>query len=59
MMVGDTRWDVEAAARAGIETICVMTGCWSEQELRDAGAIAVYESLEELTERLDETPLAG
>jgi HAD superfamily hydrolase (TIGR01549 family) len=58
IMVGDTKWDIEAAGRAGLETICVITGGWSVQELRDAGALAVYESLEQLTERLDETPLA-
>ena len=57
VMVGDTGWDVEAAARAGVETVCVLTGGWSEHELREAGAVAVFESLEELTERLDETPL--
>ena len=26
VMVGDARWDVEAAAKAGVETLCVMTG---------------------------------
>jgi HAD superfamily hydrolase (TIGR01509 family) len=58
VMVGDTGWDVESARRAGIETICVLTGGWSEQELRDAGAAGVYESIEELRRRLDETRLA-
>jgi HAD superfamily hydrolase (TIGR01509 family) len=48
VMVGDTPWDVEAARRAGIETVCVMTGGFSEQELRDAGALDVHESLGEL-----------
>jgi len=57
VMIGDSRWDVEAAANAGLETICVITGGWSEQELRDAGAVAVFPSLVELRERLDETPL--
>jgi HAD superfamily hydrolase (TIGR01509 family) len=56
VMVGDTRWDVEAAAKAGVETACVMTGGWSAQELREAGAVAVFESVDELRERLDETP---
>jgi HAD superfamily hydrolase (TIGR01549 family) len=56
VMVGDTRWDIEAAAKAGVETVCVLTGGWSAQELRDAGAIAVFESVAELRERLDETP---
>ena len=57
VMIGDSRWDIEAAANAGLETICVITGGWSEQELRDHGAIAVYDSLVELREALDETPL--
>jgi HAD superfamily hydrolase (TIGR01549 family) len=59
VMIGDSRWDIEAAANAGLETICVITGGWSEQELRDHGAAAVYESLVELREALDESPLAG
>jgi len=58
VMIGDTNWDVEAARQAGIETIAVMTGGFSEQELREAGAVAVFESLVDLRERLDETPLA-
>jgi HAD superfamily hydrolase (TIGR01549 family) len=58
VMVGDTPWDVEAARRAGIETVAVITGGFSEQELREAGAVAVFESVEELRRRLDETPLA-
>jgi HAD superfamily hydrolase (TIGR01509 family) len=57
VMVGDSRWDIEAAANAGLETVCVITGGWSEQELRDAGAVAVFESLVALREGLDETPL--
>jgi HAD superfamily hydrolase (TIGR01509 family) len=57
VMIGDTPWDVEAARRAGIETLTVITGGFSRQELLDAGAVAVFESLVELRERLDETPL--
>jgi HAD superfamily hydrolase (TIGR01549 family) len=57
IMVGDTPWDIEAARKAGVETICVITGGFSEQELRDAGALAVFESVEELRKRLEKTPL--
>ena len=57
-MLGDTPWDVEAARKAGIETVCVVTGGFSEQELRESGAVAVYESIAELRGRLDETPFA-
>jgi HAD superfamily hydrolase (TIGR01549 family) len=58
VMVGDTTWDCEAAKRAGVETVAVLTGGFSEAELRDEGAVAVYHSIEELRESLDETPLA-
>jgi HAD superfamily hydrolase (TIGR01509 family) len=58
VMVGDTPWDVEAARRAGLDTICVITGGFSKDELSDAGAVAVFESVAELRERLEETPLS-
>jgi HAD superfamily hydrolase (TIGR01509 family) len=57
VMVGDTPWDCEAAGRAGIPTVAVRTGGFSAQELEDAGAVAVFESVVELERRLDETPL--
>jgi HAD superfamily hydrolase (TIGR01509 family) len=57
VLVGDTPWDCEAAGRAGVPTVTVMTGGFSEAELREAGAAAVFESIEALLERLDETPL--
>ena len=48
VMVGDTPWDVEAARKAGVDTIAVLTGGFSEAELREAGAVAVFESVREL-----------
>jgi HAD superfamily hydrolase (TIGR01509 family) len=57
VMIGDTPWDVKAALKAGVETIAVVTGGFAEQELTDAGAVAVFESVAELGERLDETRL--
>jgi HAD superfamily hydrolase (TIGR01509 family) len=57
VMVGDTPWDVKAAAGAGVPTLAVMTGGFSDAELREAGAAMIYESVAELTERLDESPL--
>jgi HAD superfamily hydrolase (TIGR01549 family) len=59
VMVGDSTWDCEAAKRAGLDTIAVLTGGFSEQELRDAGAMVVYTSIKDLRESLDETPLAA
>jgi HAD superfamily hydrolase (TIGR01549 family) len=57
VMVGDSTWDCEAAKRAGVPTIAVLTGGFSEQELRAAGAAAVFASLKELLAQLDRTPL--
>lgn len=59
VMVGDSTWDCEAAKRAGLDTIAVLTGGFSEAELREAGAVAAYFSIADLRESLDETPLAA
>ncbi len=48
ILIGDTVWDVEAAKRAGIETLAVLTGGFSEAELLDAGAKEVFSSVDEL-----------
>jgi HAD superfamily hydrolase (TIGR01509 family) len=58
VMVGDTTWDVKAAQRADVPTVAVRTGGFGQDELRDAGAAAVFESVAELRTRLDETPLS-
>lgn len=59
VLVGDTPWDIESARKAGLPTIAVLTGgAYSEAELRDAGAVAVFESVKELRDRLHETPLS-
>ena len=52
ILIGDTVWDVEAAKRAGVETLAVLTGGFSEQELRDAGAMEVFTSVNELRRSL-------
>ena len=57
VMVGDSTWDIEAAARAELKTLAVLTGGFSEAELLDAGAVAVFESLVDLRLGLDSTPL--
>jgi HAD superfamily hydrolase (TIGR01509 family) len=54
VMVGDTPWDIQAARRAGLATVCVLTGGYAHCEL--SGAAAVYESLCELRGHLDEAP---
>lgn len=46
--VGDSKWDMLAASAAGMAAIAVMTGATDEVELRNAGADAVYPTLQEL-----------
>jgi HAD superfamily hydrolase (TIGR01509 family) len=58
VMVGDTPWDVEAAAKANVPTIAVRTGGFGAEELREAGAVALFESVSELLSNLDQTALA-
>jgi HAD superfamily hydrolase (TIGR01509 family) len=59
VMIGDSTWDCEAATRAGLPSIAVLTGGFSEQELTEAGATIVFDSVEHLRARLAETPLAS
>ena len=57
VMIGDSVWDCRAAERAGVRSVGVLTGGFSEQELTEAGASAVYAAVEELRQSLDDTPL--
>ena len=57
VLVGDSSWDFKAAERAGVAGIGVLTGGFSEQELLAAGAACVFERIEDLRHRLDETAL--
>jgi HAD superfamily hydrolase (TIGR01509 family) len=57
VMVGDTTWDVEAAGKVGVPTLAVRTGGFGVDELTEAGAKTVFESVTELCEKLDQTPL--
>jgi HAD superfamily hydrolase (TIGR01509 family) len=57
IMVGDSTWDCRAAEAAGIASIAVLTGGFSEEELRAAGASAVFTSIDDLRMALDDTPL--
>ena len=50
VMVGDSTWDVKAAGAAGIPTLAVLTGGFSEDELREAGAAEVVHSVGALRE---------
>jgi len=53
VMIGDSVWDCEAAMRAGIPSIGVLTGGFCGSELQEAGARAVFESLPALRREID------
>jgi phosphoglycolate phosphatase-like HAD superfamily hydrolase len=53
-LVGDAVWDVESAERAGIPCVALLTGGYSEAELRDAGAVVVDETPRTLAGHLRE-----
>jgi HAD superfamily hydrolase (TIGR01549 family) len=44
VVVGDTPYDVEAAARLGLACVAVLTGGYSRTELEEAGAALVVEA---------------
>jgi phosphoglycolate phosphatase-like HAD superfamily hydrolase len=58
VLLGDTVWDVESAARAGIPCVAVTCGGISEAELREAGAVEVYDGPADLLEHLDDSVIA-
>jgi HAD superfamily hydrolase (TIGR01509 family) len=55
VMLGDTPYDIEAAARAGLAVIAFRSGGWDERELK--GAVAIYQGPGELLRLYDSSPL--
>jgi HAD superfamily hydrolase (TIGR01509 family) len=56
VMLGDTPYDIEGAARARVPAIAVRCGGWSDDALR--GAIAIYDHPADLLAHFDASPLA-
>lgn len=59
VFVGDSVWDVEAAARLDIACIGLTCGGTSAGELRSRGAVATYEDPAALLNNLATSPIAG
>lgn len=57
LAVGDTVWDVKAAAKVGVGCVCVLTGGNGRAELLDAGAVAVYPGAADIEADFAATPL--
>jgi HAD superfamily hydrolase (TIGR01509 family) len=58
VVVGDTPYDVQAASKAGVRTVGLLSGGFPEEALREAGAVAVYRDVSDLLDNYDESPLA-
>ena len=58
ILVGDSIYDAQAAAKLNIPTLGVRTGGFSVGELQEAGVLQVFDSLVAFRYALDGTPLA-
>jgi HAD superfamily hydrolase (TIGR01509 family) len=58
VVVGDTPHDAEAAGKAGLRTVGVLCGGFSEADLLKAGCIAVFGGPADLLRHYAESPLA-
>jgi HAD superfamily hydrolase (TIGR01509 family) len=59
VVVGDSPWDMKAAARLGIASIGFRCGGFADADLLGAGASALYDGPEDLLRRLDASPFAA
>ena len=57
IVVGDTPYDVAAAAKCGIATVAVRSGGFSDAVLLKAGAVALYDDVAALLADYDASPL--
>jgi HAD superfamily hydrolase (TIGR01549 family) len=57
--IGDTPYDVEAAKKIELPVVGMLCGGFSEQVLRDEGAVAIFRDPVDLLERYYQSPLAG
>ena len=58
-VIGDSPWDAKAARAGGHLAIGVLTGGFRAGELTEAGAELVFDSVADLLDRIDQTPLAS
>jgi HAD superfamily hydrolase (TIGR01549 family) len=59
IVVGDTPYDAEAASKAGLPTIGLLSGGFPEEDLRAAGCVRIYRDVAELLANYDSSPLAA
>lgn len=59
VVVGDTRFDAEAARKIGLTVVGVLSGGFPEEELRTAGCSAIYKDPEDILRNFERSPLAS
>ena len=59
IVVGDTPYDIEAAGKCGIAAVALRSGKFSDEMLREAGAVAIYGDAAALLTGYDTSPLGG
>lgn len=59
VFVGDSVWDMTAAGKLGVTGIGLLTGGSTAADLREAGAVAVYDSVSDLLSAIDDGPIGA
>ena len=57
ILLGDTPYDIEAARRASVDTVALLSGGWDADALHDA--VAIYEDPEDLLRHFTASPFAS
>lgn len=59
LVVGDTPYDILAAAKCGMAAVALRSGKFEDHVLREAGASCIYDDVAALLTDYDNSPLAG
>ena len=59
IVVGDSPYDAEAAAKVGLRAVGLLCGGFPEDELRNAGFVALYRDPADLLANYERSPLAA
>ena len=59
VVVGDSPYDAEAARKAGIRVVGLLSGGFDESDRRTAGCSAIYQDPQDLLRNFDQSPLGA
>jgi len=57
--IGDTPYDIEAGKKIDLATIALLSGGFAEEDLREAGAVAIFRDPADMLDRYYQLPLNG